>query len=242
MSEKSLFFANVSHEIRNPLNGILSMSDMLLKSGLNKEQREYAEVVNTSATGLLSLINDILDLSKIEAGKMYFESVDFDIRDLMNEVIDNIRVKAEQKGLSVKLELDENIPYMLNSDYSKLKQVLFNLAGNALKFTSEGTIKLVCVCDNLTASEVCVTFHVIDTGIGIDDDKLDIIFDYYNQADNSMRRKYGGTGLGLAISQKIIMHMNGKICVKSEKGRGSDFYFTLNLKRQSLSFVHKAIF
>ncbi|AEW00013.1 hypothetical protein A4D02_25000 [Niastella koreensis] len=231
---KSDFMANMSHELRTPMNGIIGFTDLVLTTDLQKTQRDYLKNVSKSAYNLLNIINDILDFSKIEAGKLLIDEVPFDLSELIEETVEILSIKAEEKGLEVVCSIDPELPSQLIGDPLRIKQVLTNLMGNAVKFTAEGEIFVkvqpngVHNCNGNLYMDIDIT--VKDTGIGIPDDKLHAIFESFTQADNSTTRKFGGTGLGLTISKSLVELMGGRLAVGSIPGNGSSFTFSLALK------------
>ena len=227
---KSDFLANMTHEVRTPLNGILGMTGLALETQLESDQREYLELVRSSAEALLSLVNDVLDFSKYEVGKLGLDRVEFSLRDLLREVLRPLALRASASGLVFESVIEDRVPDRLMGDPLRLSQILRNLAGNAVKFTHQGKVSVHVRTDLTEGSSVTLGFSVADTGIGIPAEKHRLIFEPFTQADGSTTRKYGGTGLGLSICSGLVEMMGGRIWVESAPGQGSTFRFTLNLE------------
>ena len=224
---KSEFLANISHEFRTPMNGILGMTELILDTDINSEQREYLEMVKSSADSLLLLLSDILDFSKVEAGKVELVNHDFALEQSLAETLQVMRFRAQQKGVELRWRVGASVPERVLGDAARLRQVLINLVGNAIKFTERGEVLVQVEIQEQSKERVVLHFRVKDSGIGIPKDKQSMIFEAFTQADSSTTRKYGGTGLGLAITTRLVTLMEGKLWVESEWGQGSTFHFTV---------------
>ncbi len=228
---KSEFLANMSHEIRTPISGILGVVDLLKASSLSTQQKDYVSIIESSTDLLMTIINDILDLSKIEAGKMTLENIPFDIRKNLNDVLALFETKAKEKDLYLKLEVADDVPQVLVGDPVRIKQIYMNLISNAIKFTEKGGITIRASLKDSKKEKRQIHSEIIDTGVGIDKESRERLFKAFSQADVSTTRKHGGTGLGLAISQNLTIMMDGYIGVDSEPGKGSNFYFNIALTK-----------
>ena len=230
---KSSFIATMSHELRTPLNAIIGMSDVMIQSDPTEQQREDIEIIREAGHALLAIIDDILDISKIEAGKLELDPVAFDVRDVLTSVSNLLGPNAEEKGLALDWSVATDVPALLLGDFGRLRQIVLNVAANAVKFTDQGKVSISVACDSQDTAGVGLRFEVTDTGIGIRESVQATLFDRFMQADTSNTRRFGGTGLGLAICRELCSLMNGQIGVDSEIGKGSTFWFTVMLQRST---------
>lgn len=238
---KGHFLTNISHELRTPMNGIIGMTELALDTELNAEQRDLLETSRQSATSLLYLLNDVLDFSKIEAKSVPLDNVEFDLPKLVSDTARVFEVQARQKGLSFACEISPELPREVTGDPARLRQILVNLLGNALKFTPAGSVMVRAIVESSDSHQVQVRFAVTDTGIGIPMEKQSLIFQPFAQADGSMTRKYGGAGLGLSISMRLVELMGGKMWIASEPGKGSTFHFSVRFARLEAEQNTKAV-
>ncbi len=232
---KSEFLANISHEYRTPMNGILGMTELLMETDLTPDQRDFAETVQESAESLLSTIDDVLNFSNIETGKLTMKDINFDLRTALVKSSDMLEIRAQEKGLGFDFQIDQSVPSLLRGDPDYLRQIIINLVKNAIKFTSDGNIDVKVNLNKEDDDNATIWFEISDTGIGVAKDRQDVLFHAFTQADGSKTRAYGGTGLGLYISKQLAEMMGGEIGVKSTEGQGSTFWFTAAFQKSHLS-------
>jgi signal transduction histidine kinase/CheY-like chemotaxis protein len=238
---KGEFLANMSHEIRTPMNGVIGMADLLLDSALSARQRDYANTIRSSGRALLTVINDILDFSKIEAGKVELESTVFDVRDLLKDVANLVAIEARVKNLQVTAHADSAVPVRVIADAGRMRQILINLCGNAVKFTQQGEVSLTVGVAVQDADGITLRFAIKDTGIGIPADRIHMLFNPFSQVDASTTRLYGGTGLGLSIVRRLAAAMGGEAGVESQEGTGSTFWFTVRGAVSAAPAIHAPV-
>lgn len=234
---KSEFLANMSHELRTPLNGVIGFTRQVLKTPLSDTQRDYLHTIEGSAENLLSIINDILDFSKLDAGKMVIEKIPFSLREATEEVLTLLAPSAHQKAVELSFNMNQSVPDSLIGDAMRIKQIIINLASNAIKFTDKGSVNIDIKCQQVDKQFVILRVEMVDTGVGINDEQQKIIFEAFGQADNSVTRLYGGTGLGLVISQRLASEMSGDIGFTSEEGKGSTFWFTFKCEMTPIPLI-----
>jgi signal transduction histidine kinase len=232
---KSEFVSNITHELRTPMNGVISMADLLLQTQLDPDQNEFAKLIRESADSMIAIIDDVLHFSKIEVGRLSFEILDFDLIETIRRTEETLARRAQAKDIQLSLEIASDVPARLRTDPQRLRQILINLIDNALKFTSEGKVIVRVSKGSETATEAEIRFEVEDSGIGIPLEVQNRLFQAFSQADGSTTRKYGGTGLGLAIAMQLVALMKGQIGLRSEPGKGSTFWFTAQMDKQPVT-------